>query len=108
MQNIQNWLIPRDAGTRSAHLLAVPFAPSHSKTMRAGQSAAAFGKELMQGLHYAGIVPAILGFCWSFARLRREAGFWAVAIYLGLHSLILLALAMSVFYVSDRHVMILV
>jgi hypothetical protein len=76
--------------------------------MRFAQSSGAFSKELIQGLHYAGIVPALLGLWWSFPTLRRQAGFWALAIYAVIHAFILIALAMSVFYVSDRHVMILV
>ncbi len=92
----------------SVHLFAVTFTPSGSKAVRLTQSASAFGKELLQGLHYAGIVPALLGLWWSFAALRRCPGFWGVAIYAMIHSLILIALAMSVSYVSDRHVMILV
>jgi hypothetical protein len=92
----------------SMQLFAVSFVPNDSKGIRLAQSASAFSKELLQGLHYAGIGPAILGFWWSFADLRCRAGFWALGIYAALHSAILIALAMSVYYVSDRHVMILV
>ena len=95
-------------GMTNSHLFAVSFSPSDSNAIRAQQSVGAYAKEICQGFHYVAIVPALLGLWWSLASLRRQAAFWALAIYGMLHSLILIALAMSVFYVSDRHVMILV
>ena len=53
-------------------------------------------------------MPALLGLIWSFGSLRRLPGFWALALYCTMHAGILLALALTVSYVSDRHVMVLV
>jgi hypothetical protein len=93
------------AGGTSGPLIAATFVPYESKAVRLGQSTAAFSKELLQGLYYVGLAPALLGFWWSLASLRRQVAFWALAIYAAMHSCILIALAMSVHYVSDRHVM---
>ena len=64
--------------------------------------------EINQGFHYVAGVPAFLGLCWSFGGMRRDAGFWLLAVFGLLHSFILVSLAMSVYYVSERHVTILV
>jgi hypothetical protein len=79
-----------------------------SRTIRLAQSVKALLTEVVQGLHYVGALPAILGFWWSFGRLRPNAGFWVVAFYCSFQSMLLIAHASSACYVSDRHVMILV
>lgn len=98
----------QSAQAGSVPVFAATFVPYDTRTMRLAQSTAAFAKELTQGIYYAGLAPALLGIWWSFATLRRHAGFWALTIYAALQSVILIALAMSVHYVSDRHVMPLV
>jgi hypothetical protein len=112
LKNLVNWIKSmlgmETAGVAGSQLFAVTFTPGEGKAMRFIQGSGAFAKELIQGLHYAGVVSALLGLWWSFPNLRRQAGFWALAIYAAIHAFILIALAMSVFYVSDRHVMILV
>lgn len=110
-KGFQDRFTPTDSGLSAAaggHLFAATFVPTESRTGRIGQSVSAYSKEILQGLHYIGIVPAFLGFYWAFPVLRRQAGFWALAIYGFIHSAILIALAMTACYVSDRHVMILV
>lgn len=76
--------------------------------MQLQQSVRAVALEICQGLHYAGIVPVLLGLWWSLAALHRHPGFWVLAGFASIHVAILVRLAMSVSYVSDRHVMILV
>lgn len=95
-------------GAGAGRLFAVTFVPSEHKAIRFWQCVSAYGKEIIQGLHYVSIVTAILGFWWSFRSLRAYPAFWALVIYALLHSLILMALGMTASYVSDRHVMILV
>ncbi len=115
LRNLWKWLISlatsgaTQAGLHgSAHLFAASYPASDSNAIRLKCSLWALLAEICQGFHYVATVPALLG-CWgSFATLRRHAGFWALALYGVLHSFILVALAMSVHYVSDRHVMILV
>ncbi len=89
-------------------LFAVTFPRVDSKQVRLVQSVKALMIEVTQGLHYLGAIPAIFGLWWSFGRLRLNAGFWVVAVYCALHSMLLIAHALSACYVSDRHVMILV
>ncbi len=64
--------------------------------------------EVNQGFHYVAGIPALLGLIWAFGSLKREAGCWAMMLYVALHSLILIRLGMIAHYISDRHVMILV
>ncbi len=89
-------------------LFATSFAPIDNKAVRLMRSLWALVSEINQGFHYLAGVPALLGLCWSFGALRRDPGFWLLAAFGLLHSFILVSLAMSVNYVSDRHVMILV
>ncbi len=105
----------KDAGVENAEVgasRAALFAATYKKTdltsERAFQSGKALVAELNQGFHYFGSIPALLGLCWSLGRLRRDQGFCLIAIYCLLQTTVLVALAMVVFYVSDRHVMILV
>lgn len=90
-----------------APLLATHFPPTHKFSERLGRSSAALLDELNQGFHYVGIPLALCGLWWSFDGLRRRPGFWATLLYALVHASILLALAMVVFYVSDRHTMVL-
>jgi hypothetical protein len=89
-------------------LFATSFPPIDNKALRLTRSLWALVSEINQGFHYVAGVPALLGLCWSFGSLRRDPGFWLLVVFGLLHSLILVSLAMSVYYVSDRHVMILV
>ncbi len=89
-------------------LFATTFAPSDLRTVRLQRSVTAVAMEITQGLHYVGVIPALLGGLAFFRSLRGSLGFWAVAIYAAVHTTVLVMLAMSVSYVSDRHVMILV
>jgi 4-amino-4-deoxy-L-arabinose transferase-like glycosyltransferase len=95
-------------GSGSVHLFAVSFPTIDNKGMRLLRSAWALISEVCAGFHYVAGIPALLGFWWTFGSLRRRADFWVVMAFSILHSFILIALAMSVSYVSDRHVMILV
>jgi hypothetical protein len=89
-------------------LFAATFPRVDSKLVRLVQSVKALLIEITQGLHFLGAIPAILGLWWSFGRLRLNAGFWVVAVFCALHSMLLMAHAISACYISDRHVMILV
>ncbi|HZZ82269.1 MAG TPA: glycosyltransferase family 39 protein [Gemmataceae bacterium] len=80
----------------------------HGSAGMLARSAWALGVEMNQGFHYVAGVFAVLGFVWSFSRLRRDPGFWALLLYALLHTIILLRLGMLANYISDRHVMILV
>jgi Dolichyl-phosphate-mannose-protein mannosyltransferase len=96
------------AASGSMHLFAVSFPMIDNKGMRLLRSVWALISEVCAGFHYVAGIPALLGFWWTFGAMRRLAGFWVVMAFGMLHSFILIALAMSVSYVSDRHVMILV
>jgi hypothetical protein len=97
-----------EMGGTSGPLFAATFAPSPDKGTRLLQGTRALATELCQGLHYFAVLPVLLGFWWSFPSLRGHPGFWALATYVGLHGFVLIELAMSAGYISDRHVMILV
>jgi hypothetical protein len=64
--------------------------------------------EVNQGFHYVAGIPALLGLIWAFGSLRRDAGFWAMMLFIAMHALILVRLGMIAHYISDRHAMILV
>src|SRR5262249_14452844 len=96
------------AASGSMHLFAVSFPTIDNKGMRLLRSVWALISEVCAGFHYVACLPALLGFWWTFGSMRRRADFWVVMAFGMLHSFILIALAMSVSYVSDRHVMILV
>ena len=80
----------------------------HGSVGLISRSAWALGVEVNQGFHYIAGIPALLGFAWSFGRLRRDAGFWALLAYASIHALVLIRLGTVANYISDRHVMILV
>jgi hypothetical protein len=96
------------AASGPMHLFAVSFPMIDNKGMRLLRSVWALISEVCAGFHYVGGIPALLGLWWTFASMRRRADFWVVMAFSMLHSFILIALAISVSYVSDRHVMILV
>ncbi len=89
-------------------LFAANFPQSDYRSIRFQRSITAIGMEVMQGLFYVGLLPALMGILAAFGRLRASLGFWAIAIYACIHTTILVMLAMSVSYVSDRHLMIIV
>jgi hypothetical protein len=89
-------------------LFAASFTHSDQSTVQLARSMRALTLEVSNGFHYLGVVPAVLGLFLCFGSLRRQPGFWAVAVFGLIHSGILLALARTVNYVSDRHVMVLV
>src|SRR6516162_6483488 len=96
------------AGGRRGPLFAITFKKSDHLDQRAAQSARALAIEVGNGLHYVGIVPALLGLMWSFRRLGTMPAFWVVAVYFTIQTATLFMLAMTVGYVSDRHTMTLV
>lgn len=89
-------------------LFALTFTPCDDRGVQFLHSVRALVLEVSNGFHYVGVISLVLGVIWSFRRLRRMPGFWAVAAYCTIHATILLALALTVSYVSDRHVMVLV
>jgi hypothetical protein len=89
-------------------LFAKVFLPIDNKALRLMYSFWAMISEVNQGFHYVAGIPALLGLYWTFARLSRMCGYWVLFVFTLLHTLILISLAMSVNYVSDRHVMIIV
>jgi hypothetical protein len=96
------------AGPHGGPLFAASFPHSDHTTVQLRRSVWALTLEISNGFHYVGVVPAALGLFWCFGSLRRQPGFWAVAVFTTIHIAILLALARTVNYVSDRHVMVLV
>lgn len=104
-----------DAGEEGAgnaalqgNVLASFIRPSASFWGRTTRSLQALAAEFIQGLHYLGALAALLGGWWSWGRLRTKAGFWLLATYMFLQAVTLVALGNRVFYISDRHVMVLV
>ena len=88
-------------------LFAVTFQPSERVPARLGQSARAVVMEVNHTLYYGGAVAALLGLICAAGRLRHLPGAWLLTAYSLMHSLLLMTVAMSVHYVSDRHVMVL-
>ena len=99
---------PRDTVMGQRQLFAAAIPKTEDKTQRLLRSVWALISEVNQGYHYVAGIPCLLGLVWSFSFLRQNPGFWLVMIFVVVHSFVLVALAMSVSYVSDRHVMILV
>lgn len=96
------------AANGSMVLFGVSFPVTDHRGIRLLRSVWALIAEVTQGFHYIAGISAVLGFCGSFGMLRRQPAFWVLLVFSLVHSLLLIALAMSVSYVSDRHVMILV
>jgi hypothetical protein len=99
---------PSPGGRGGKYLFAATVAASDRQTMRLVNSVWAIVAEINQGFHYAAGVAAFLGLLWSLGALRRDAGFWVLAVYSGLHFAVLVKLALVASYVSDRHVTIFV
>jgi hypothetical protein len=99
---------PLARGYLVASSLGVFFPRTDYFPARLGRSLGAMGAEFSQGFHYFGWVPAVFALFWGRSRFRRDPGFWIVGGYCLLHGVILLLLAMVEFYVSDRHVMVLI
>lgn len=72
---------------------------------RAGQT---YFMELIQGFHYAGALFALLGLVWYGGYLIRMPGFWVLLVYGMIQTATLLLLAVRAFYISDRHMMVIV
>ncbi|MCI0638135.1 MAG: glycosyltransferase family 39 protein [Gemmataceae bacterium] len=88
-----------------ASIFGATFSPSDDILLRWTRSLRALGVELMHGFHYFGIVPVAIGLGWQGRRLTRAAWFWLPAGYVLIHATILALLGMTVFYISDRHLM---
>src|SRR5206468_12802671 len=97
-----------EQGPFTASIFAVFFQKSDAFLVRLGRSLRALFMEINQCFHYVAGIPALLGLWWSWERLRKLPEFWVTAGYCVIHTAVLLALAMTEFYVSDRHVMPLV
>jgi hypothetical protein len=95
-------------GPMFASVFGVFFKPTTHLPLRVGRSLGAMGSELNQSFNYVGWVPALAALYWGRTRFRRDPGFWVLAGYCLLHSIVLFLLAMVQSYVSDRHVMVLV
>lgn len=72
---------------------------------RAGQT---YVMELVQGFHYVGIAFVVLGVVWFGSQCVRVPGFWILITYALLQSITLILLATRAFYISDRHMMVLI
>src|SRR5205807_4655699 len=101
-------LAPEVRGPLTASVFGVFFQRTDSFPARLGGSLRAMGAEFSQGFHYIGWIPAVLALFWGWSRLQRDPGFWIIAGYCLLHGVVLLLLGMVEFYVSDRHMMVLV
>ena len=66
------------------------------------------GGELVKCFHYAAWLPAVLGMWWFRRRALVVPGMWVLLLACGLHAAILCRLAVTVGYLSDRHLMLLV
>jgi hypothetical protein len=97
------------ASAPAVALFAVAYQPGDGTPRRMLLSGDAVGRELLRGMHYAGLALVLVP---VLSKRRRELfvhpGVWVTTSYSLLHAAALVALAMSVNYVSDRHVMPLV
>jgi hypothetical protein len=89
-------------------LIAISFLPSDQRSVQFVRSGRALTLEIGNGFHYVGVVPMFLGMACTLGRLRRSPGYWVLAVYCTMHAACLVALALTVSYISDRHVMVLV
>jgi 4-amino-4-deoxy-L-arabinose transferase-like glycosyltransferase len=64
--------------------------------------------ELIKGYQYLLALPVLIGMWWFRSLIWENAGTWVLLILCLLHTLILWKLAMTVGYVSDRHIVLLV
>jgi hypothetical protein len=90
--------------------LASVFAASYQKngslTERLGQGIVILSVELVQLFHYLGLLAVGLGMLWHLPRLGRVPEFLVPMVFVALHGLLILALACSAGYLSDRHLMV--
>jgi hypothetical protein len=100
--------VDRPRGPLFASLFGVFFKRADTLPSRFGRGLGAMATEFSQGFHYVGWVPALFGLFWSRERFRCQPWFWVPAAYCLLHGVILLLLAMVEFYVSDRHMLVLI
>ncbi len=68
----------------------------------------ALGGELIQCYHYLGALLVLVGLLWQGPRLFHHSGTGFLAVYAGLHTVVLTFLVVNVGYVSVRHILILV
>jgi len=64
--------------------------------------------ELIKGYQYLLALPVLIGMWWFRSLIWEKAGTWVLLILCLLHTLVLWKLAMTVGYVSDRHIILLV
>jgi hypothetical protein len=109
LHRLMEWLSSGgEANVGGRALFAITFRPADRPPEQLAHSVRALATEIANGFHYAGVVPALIGLHACFGRLRRLPGSWALALYCTMHAVTLLAVAMTLSYVSDRHVMVLV
>ncbi len=82
--------------------------PSTDLPVRFGRACAAMATEFSQGFHYVGWVPALLALVWGWRGYWSDPRYWLIFGYCLLHAVILLLLAMVEYYVSDRHMLVLI
>lgn len=75
---------------------------------RLGRGARTLALELVQAFHYVGAAGVLLGLSWFGGHLGRQRGFWVLFVYGALQVAALMMLAVRLYYVSDRHIMVLV
>ncbi|MFO0964475.1 MAG: glycosyltransferase family 39 protein [Gemmataceae bacterium] len=84
----------------------IPHAKDYPTRLTRGARALAL--ELMQGFHYVGAIGFLLGLWWFGGRLARQPGFWVIVGVMLLQAAALLLLAVRLFYISDRHTMVII
>jgi hypothetical protein len=95
-------------GPPLAAVPAVILSTDGSLTDRLARGLWGLGTELVNGFHYVGWVPALLGMWWNFRRVRHVPAFLPLVILGLLHGLVLWRLAVVVGYLSDRHIQVMV
>jgi 4-amino-4-deoxy-L-arabinose transferase-like glycosyltransferase len=91
-----------------ASVWAALITPGGSVVDRLMRGFFAINMELIQGFHYWGALLVFAGWCWYWRRLLSQPAAWVFILLGVLYLLLLLFLVVSVWYVSDRHVQILV
>src|SRR5262249_37595025 len=89
-------------------LFATVFNLEGSSWQRLARALHALAVEMVNAFHYLGWIPALLGLWWFRGQLRSVPGAWLILVLCLLHALVLCRLAVSVGYLSDRHVLVLV
>jgi hypothetical protein len=93
-------------GPLLASLLAL-YAPDGLKDRR-WWGLQAIATEVVRGYQYLAGLPVLLSLFWFRDRLRKIPGAWTLLVLCLLHTFVLWRLALSVGYVSERHVLLLV